>query len=104
MIRKNLSKAPCQTTIAFPMVIHGICQGATLGQLPASGIADGTSDDAEAGVVNDADQSGGTLRPGSFVTVFTATGSQAPDVQHLLSERVSGSISAGTFINPGGLP
>lgn len=75
-------------------------QGGALGPLTAAGVADVAPDDAGAasGVVNVAQQLGGSLGLGVLVTLFAAAGSGALDGRDLLAHRISASLTAGAAL------
>jgi len=91
---------PCPTTVALPMVLIGLGQGAALGPLTASGIAGVAGEDAGAasGVVNVAHQLGGSLGLGIMVTVFAAVQPGTADPRQLLAHRIGDALTAGTVM------
>jgi predicted MFS family arabinose efflux permease len=88
------------TSVALPMVLLGIGQGASLGPLTAAGIAGVTPKDAGAasGLVNVAHQLGGSLGLGILVTIFAAAHASALNGGNLLTHRISVSLTAGTIM------
>jgi EmrB/QacA subfamily drug resistance transporter len=88
------------TSVALPMILLGIGQGASLGPLTASGIVGVTPKDAGAasGLVNVAHQLGGSLGLGILVTVFAAASSSVLHGTTLLTHRVSAALTAGAIM------
>jgi EmrB/QacA subfamily drug resistance transporter len=88
------------TGVALPMVLIGIGQGAALGPFTAEGIAGVSAEDAGAasGLVNVAQQLGGSLGLGVLVAVFAAAGSATLDARDLLADRVSTALTAGAVM------
>jgi EmrB/QacA subfamily drug resistance transporter len=88
------------TSVALPMILLGIGQGASLGPLTAAGIVGVTPKDAGAasGLVNVAHQLGGSLGLGILVTLFAAANSSVLKGGSLLTYRISVSLTAGTVM------
>ncbi|MGO9977420.1 MAG: MFS transporter [Solirubrobacteraceae bacterium] len=86
------------TGIAFPMVLIGAGQGATLSPWTAAGIAGAAPRDAGAasGLVNVAHQLGGSLGLGILVTISASAGTATLTGHDLLAQRISVSLIAGS--------
>jgi EmrB/QacA subfamily drug resistance transporter len=88
---------PYVTGIAVPMAVLGLGAGLSLAPLTAVGIAGVAPEDAGAasGLVNVAQQLGGSLGLGILVTVFAAVNPSATDAGAALTERIAASLTVG---------
>ncbi len=86
------------TGIALPMVLLGIGQGAALSPMTAAGISGVAPEDAGAagGLVNVAQQLGGSLGLGILVTVFATADAPALTGTQLLAHRIGTALTVGT--------
>jgi MFS family permease len=91
---------PYATGIALPMAVLGLGAGLSLAPLTAVGIAGVAPEDAGAasGLVNVAQQLGGSLGLGILVTVFAAADPSVADAGAALTERIAASLTVGAIM------
>ena len=92
--------SPYLTSVALPMILIGIGQGAALGPLTVTAVAGVTEEDtgAASGVVNVAHQLGGSLGLSVLVVVSAFTTSNTSDATEHLANRIANTLTASTVM------
>ncbi len=88
------------TSVALPMVLIGVGQGAVLGPLTVAAVAGVQKEDtgAASGLVNVAHQLGGSLGLSVLVVVAAFTTSQTSDATEHLAHRIANTFNASTLM------